>query len=64
MNKKKMGEFKTQFFFPDGPIFKSKPKSVEADIDSMISLSCDVDGNPQPDILWIHEGNDRVSVMH
>lgn len=44
----------------DGPAFKMRPKSVEADIDGTISLYCDVDGNPSPDILWIHEPHDRV----
>jgi len=47
--------------FIDGPIFKSRPKSVEADIGTTVSLSCDVDGNPQPDIVWIHDPTDRVS---
>lgn len=37
-----------------------KPKSVEADIDATVSLTCDVDGNPTPDVVWIHEANDRV----
>lgn len=44
----------------DGPVFKTFPKSVEADIDTSVSLQCDVDGNPIPDILWIHEPSDRV----
>lgn len=48
-------------FLVDGPIFQTKPKSVEADISGTVSFSCDVDGNPSPDILWIHEANDRVS---
>lgn len=38
-----------------------KPKSVEADIDATVSLSCDVDGNPTPDIFWVHQANERVS---
>lgn len=44
----------------DGPAFKSFPKSVDADIDTSVSLQCDVDGNPTPDILWTHEPSDRV----
>lgn len=56
------------FFFSlihiDGPAFKIRPKSVEADIDGTISLYCDVDGNPSPDILWIHEPHDRVRIMY
>lgn len=41
-------------------MFKTLPKSVEADVDTSVSLQCDVDGNPIPDILWIHEPSDRV----
>lgn len=44
----------------DGPVFKTRPKSVEADIGSSVSLACDVDGNPQPDIVWIHDQTERV----
>ncbi|XP_031627959.1 irregular chiasm C-roughest protein-like isoform X2 [Contarinia nasturtii] len=43
-----------------GPVFKSRPKSIEADHGATISLTCDVIGNPLPDILWIHEPNDKV----
>lgn len=41
-------------------MFKTLPKSIEADVDTSVSLQCDVDGNPIPDILWIHEPSDRV----
>lgn len=37
-----------------------RPKSVEADVDQKVVLTCDVDGNPPADILWIHEPLDRV----
>ena len=43
-----------------GPTFKTRPKSVEADIDSVVTLACDVDGNPSPDIVWIHDASERV----
>ncbi|XP_037026673.1 irregular chiasm C-roughest protein isoform X1 [Bradysia coprophila] len=43
-----------------GPAFKTYPKSVEADIDTSVSLQCDVNGNPTPDILWIHEPSERI----
>lgn len=46
----------------DGPVFKMRPKSVEADNGASITLTCDVVGNPMPDILWIHEPNDKVNV--
>lgn len=48
------------FQFSDGPVFKIQPKSIEADNGSTIVLTCDVTGNPTPDILWIHEPNDKV----
>ncbi|XP_055682496.1 irregular chiasm C-roughest protein-like [Lutzomyia longipalpis] len=43
-----------------GPVFRTRPKSVEADIGTEVSLFCDVDGNPAPDIVWIHDPTDRV----
>lgn len=43
-----------------GPTFRSRPKSVEADVDRSVTLSCDVDGNPPPEIIWIHEESNRV----
>lgn len=48
--------------FIDGPVFKARPKSIEADNGATITLVCDVVGNPPPDMLWIHEPNDKVSV--
>lgn len=53
------------FLFPfgiDGPIFRQKPASVEADAGSVVSLVCDVDGNPTPDIVWIHDPTNRVCI--
>lgn len=35
---------------------------MEADNGASVSLTCDVDGNPIPDISWIYEPNDRVSI--
>uniref|UniRef100_A0A182PBZ6 Ig-like domain-containing protein n=1 Tax=Anopheles epiroticus TaxID=199890 RepID=A0A182PBZ6_9DIPT len=43
-----------------GPSFRTLPHSVEADQDTTITLSCDVDGNPTPEVLWIHEPSDQV----
>lgn len=48
------------FIVADGPAFKTRPKSIEADNGSTIVLTCDVTGNPAPNILWIHEPNDKV----
>ncbi|XP_066254546.1 irregular chiasm C-roughest protein [Euwallacea similis] len=38
-----------------GPQFRTKPRSVQAEVGSTVILTCDVDGNPFPDITWYHE---------
>ncbi|XP_011293010.2 irregular chiasm C-roughest protein [Musca domestica] len=43
-----------------GPTFKEKPRSIESDIGSVVTLNCEVDGNPTPDIVWIQHPIDRV----
>ncbi|XP_017486262.1 PREDICTED: irregular chiasm C-roughest protein-like, partial [Rhagoletis zephyria] len=43
-----------------GPIFRHRPISVEADLDTNANLRCDVDGNPTPEIEWINENTDQV----
>ncbi|XP_055624106.1 irregular chiasm C-roughest protein-like isoform X2 [Toxorhynchites rutilus septentrionalis] len=43
-----------------GPVFRSLPTSVEADSNTGVTLICDVDGNPPPDIVWIHDESGRV----
>nr|XP_022920904.1 irregular chiasm C-roughest protein-like [Onthophagus taurus] len=43
-----------------GPQFRNKPKSAQADLDSSVTLSCDVDGNPIPDITWIQQEKNKV----
>lgn len=47
--------------FSDGPRFRSKPKIVQADLGSTVTLTCDVDGNPPPDIVWIHKNTEKVN---
>lgn len=47
--------------FSDGPVFKTRPKPVEADLDQIATLTCDVDGNPPADIVWIHEPTEKVT---
>ncbi|XP_054285218.1 irregular chiasm C-roughest protein-like isoform X3 [Macrosteles quadrilineatus] len=42
-----------------GPRFRTKPRSMQADLGASVTLICDVDGNPPPDIVWIHEDSDR-----
>ncbi|XP_049535052.1 irregular chiasm C-roughest protein-like isoform X2 [Anopheles darlingi] len=43
-----------------GPTFRELPKSIEADIDTKVTLQCDVDGNPTPDITWLHESTKQI----
>lgn len=45
--------------FADGPRFVRSPQSVQAEIDTPVSLICQVDGNPTPEISWIHENYDK-----
>ncbi|XP_060663370.1 LOW QUALITY PROTEIN: irregular chiasm C-roughest protein [Drosophila nasuta] len=42
------------------PSFKQRPQSMEADVGSVVSLNCEVDSNPQPEIVWIQHPSDRV----
>jgi hypothetical protein len=42
------------------PVFRTRPKSVDADEGESVTLTCDVDGNPIPEIVWIFDGLDRV----
>lgn len=46
--------------FADSPDFRSRPNNVEADIGSNVTLWCDVDGNPEPEISWTYEDSRRV----
>jgi hypothetical protein len=36
---------------------------VEADVGATVVMTCDVDGNPQADIVWIYDPKDRVRVQ-
>lgn len=46
--------------FSDGPQFRHPPVSVETQYGATEVLQCDVDGNPNPEILWIHEDSDQI----
>lgn len=46
--------------YSDGPRFRTRPRSVQADNGATVALSCDVDGNPTPDIIWIYEESQKV----
>ncbi|XP_045780934.1 irregular chiasm C-roughest protein-like isoform X2 [Maniola jurtina] len=40
------------------PSFRSYPKDVEAEVGKQVTLSCDVDGFPAPEIRWLHYEED------
>ncbi|KAF9799007.1 hypothetical protein SFRURICE_011646, partial [Spodoptera frugiperda] len=42
------------------PTFKSLPKDVEAEVGTTVTLSCDVDGYPPPEIRWLHHEEDQM----
>ncbi|XP_039499336.1 irregular chiasm C-roughest protein isoform X1 [Drosophila santomea] len=42
------------------PSFRQRPQSMEADVGSVVSLTCEVDSNPQPEVVWIQHPSDRV----
>jgi hypothetical protein len=44
----------------DSPVFRERPGNVEADVGSNVTLRCDVDANPEPEITWTYEGSRRV----
>ncbi|ODM98984.1 Irregular chiasm C-roughest protein [Orchesella cincta] len=39
----------------NGPVFRNRPRDVQADLGASVTLSCDVDGNPPPIIVWIYQ---------
>ncbi|XP_023314515.1 irregular chiasm C-roughest protein-like isoform X2 [Trichogramma pretiosum] len=43
-----------------GPQFRHSPVSVQSHYGATEVLQCDVDGNPQPDVYWTFEDNNRV----
>jgi hypothetical protein len=43
-----------------GPQFRTRPRSVQADLGASVTLSCDVDGNPFPEISWYDEKHKRI----
>ncbi|KAI5636232.1 immunoglobulin domain-containing protein [Phthorimaea operculella] len=42
------------------PTFRTRPKNVEAEIGQTVTLSCDVDGQPQPEIRWLFHEPGRI----
>lgn len=48
----------TSCICPDPPSFRNRPQDVEAEIGKSVTLSCDVDGYPAPEIEWLHYEED------
>ncbi|CAH0718479.1 unnamed protein product, partial [Brenthis ino] len=44
------------------PSFRTRPKDIEAAVGSTVTLSCDVDGHPTPDIRWLFHETGRIGV--
>ncbi|CAG4974936.1 unnamed protein product [Colias eurytheme] len=45
------------------PTFRNRPQDVEAELGKQVTLSCDVDGFPAPEIRWLHfEEDTNISV--
>lgn len=49
-------------YFTVGPVFRQRPVSKEADLGATVTMRCEVSGNPTPEIEWINENSDQVSV--
>ncbi|XP_032524500.2 irregular chiasm C-roughest protein-like [Danaus plexippus] len=40
------------------PSFRNRPRDVDAEIGKQVTLNCDVDGYPAPEIIWLHYEED------
>nr|QRF78290.1 kirrel [Terebratalia transversa] len=43
-----------------GPVYRSQPQNVNADVGSKATLVCDVDGNPTPQFVWTKKGFNTI----
>ncbi|XP_065202848.1 irregular chiasm C-roughest protein-like isoform X2 [Planococcus citri] len=43
-----------------GPRFVTKPQSVQAERNTAVTLTCEVNGNPPSEISWIHEKVNKI----
>ncbi|XP_026324502.1 irregular chiasm C-roughest protein-like isoform X2 [Hyposmocoma kahamanoa] len=44
------------------PSFRTRPRNKEADFGKKVTLSCDVDGQPTPEITWLYHEPGRIDV--
>ncbi|XP_041985822.1 irregular chiasm C-roughest protein-like isoform X2 [Aricia agestis] len=44
------------------PSFRTRPQNIEATLGSTVTLSCDVDGQPQPEIRWLFHEPGKIGV--
>ncbi|XP_068624377.1 irregular chiasm C-roughest protein-like [Battus philenor] len=42
------------------PSFRTRPKNIEAEVGARVSLTCDVDGQPEPEIRWLFHEPGRI----
>lgn len=45
----------------DQPTFIKRPHNVDADNQEVVKLSCEIDANPPPEIIWVFDPIDRVN---
>ncbi|XP_045540584.1 irregular chiasm C-roughest protein-like isoform X2 [Papilio machaon] len=54
------GTFNLDVTYP--PSFRSRPKNIEAEVGARVTLNCDVDGQPEPEIRWLFHEPGRIGV--
>ncbi|KAM3968499.1 irregular chiasm C-roughest protein isoform 2-T2 [Aphomia sociella] len=42
------------------PVFRTRPQNIAAEVGKRVTLSCDVDGHPQPEIRWLFHEPGRI----
>lgn len=61
MNSVGRGDASVRLDITYGPTFRSLPKSIDVEEGDKATLSCDVDGNPTPEVVWIFNQSGKVS---
>lgn len=44
-----------------GPVFRSLPSDSAAEVGDEALLRCNVDANPKASIVWVQDGDEKVS---